>query len=164
MPVYPDQEPHERICCECGETKPVEDFAVLHDERFALCRDCTAYHDWCERKTTYLRCYGMTARQYLLLVIDQGQQCAICRRQGVQLVVDHSHETGEVRGLLCHDCNLGLGRFKDSQALLARAACYLTQAFWRRQSGQSIIPEFTVERSEQLPLTTEATRCLENTE
>lgn len=58
----------------------------------------------------------------------QNGKCGIC---GVvpqkTLCVDHNHSTGEIRGLLCHDCNMALGKFKDSEFLLLRAIKYLVQ-------------------------------------
>ncbi len=60
----------------------------------------------------------------------QGGGCAICgKRPGkVSLHVDHDHETGEVRGLLCVGCNNALGQFRDDLELLARASDYLVGA------------------------------------
>lgn len=77
--------------------------------------------------------YGITLEEYDQMLEDQDGVCAICRcpptyeRNGkvLALHVDHDHKTGEVRGLLCHTCNLGLGRFKDNPALLRDAAQYL---------------------------------------
>ncbi len=53
--------------------------------------------------------------------------CLICGDvvTGLRMHRDHSHETGKFRGFLCRDCNLGLGRFKDSPVMLRRAADYL---------------------------------------
>lgn len=47
-----------------------------------------------------------------------------CHVKG-SLSVDHDHETGEVRGLLCNLCNTGLGKFKEDPSLLTKAASYL---------------------------------------
>lgn len=54
----------------------------------------------------------------------QNYACAICKRHA-DLVVDHNHVSGEIRGLLCHTCNVGLGQFGDSIARLKAAADYL---------------------------------------
>jgi hypothetical protein len=63
---------------------------------------------------------------------NQGGVCAICGGVGkgssnraVGLVVDHDHETGRIRGLLCSDCNTALGRFGDSRERLMKAVRYL---------------------------------------
>ena len=66
----------------------------------------------------------------------QSRQCAICKAPVEALVsgrlvtahIDHDHATGQVRGLLCHGCNSGLGYFKDDPELLFQAMCYLAQA------------------------------------
>lgn len=74
------------------------------------------------------RHYGMTVDQYHGLLNSQGGVCAICRGQntnGRRYAVDHDHETGTVRGLLCSQCNVGLGMFRDSTSLLTEAISYL---------------------------------------
>ena len=68
--------------------------------------------------------YKLTNHQYDALLNIQNSSCAICK-ESVNLVVDHNHITNEVRGLLCADCNLALGRFKDSPASCLAAAEYL---------------------------------------
>lgn len=91
------------------------------------------------RKCVSLRAtYGITYPAYLSMKRGQGGVCAICKeeetgvhRRGsveipLDLAVDHCHETGEVRGLLCHKCNKGLGLFKDNPVLLKAAQDYLT--------------------------------------
>lgn len=61
------------------------------------------------------------------MLAAQGGRCAICRQEPGRraLDVDHSHETGAVRGLLCELCNKGLGCFRDSLDALRRAVVYL---------------------------------------
>ena len=64
------------------------------------------------------------------LLRKQGGVCAICYHPPSavrRLAIDHNHETGKVRGLLCTTCNMGLGFFKDSQARLQSAVDYLEE-------------------------------------
>lgn len=78
---------------------------------------------------TYL--YGMTQDQFNEMLESQGGACAICGSSewlGTKdhvPHVDHDHVTGKVRGLLCGDCNLMLGKAKDDPARLRAAADYL---------------------------------------
>jgi hypothetical protein len=72
---------------------------------------------WCK--------YGLTLAKYDEMVVAQAGRCAICGRGGERLHVDHSHSTGTVRGLLCHQCNKALGLLQDNSSLLREAARYL---------------------------------------
>ena len=65
----------------------------------------------------------MTLQEFKALESSQ-DGCAVCSKQ-VKLVVDHDHSTNEIRGLLCSNCNTGLGMFKDSTELLEKASNYL---------------------------------------
>ena len=79
------------------------------------------------------RNYRITLRQYEDLRQKQAGLCAICGSEGfvmtshhkMKLVVDHCHASGQVRGLLCHNCNRALGLLKDSDEVLQRAIDYL---------------------------------------
>jgi hypothetical protein len=65
--------------------------------------------------------YGIGADEFDELVRRQGGVCAICGRENPEHV-DHDHDTGEVRGILCFNCNGGLGQCRDSiDAVLAAA-------------------------------------------
>jgi hypothetical protein len=71
--------------------------------------------------------YGIGIEEYEEMHAAQDGRCLICTDRPVRgLVVDHCHVTGEVRGLLCHICNCGLGSFNDTPQLLYRAIQYLT--------------------------------------
>lgn len=76
-----------------------------------------------------LRQFGITQEDYDKILQEQDGKCAICgvERNGSKenFCVDHDHETGKVRGLLCTKCNLGIGKMKDSPDLLRKAAKYL---------------------------------------
>lgn len=74
--------------------------------------------------------YGLSKEQYSNFLVIQNYVCAICQNPEVpsykkRLSVDHDHNTGQVRGLLCHACNTALGKFKDSLELLESAVQYL---------------------------------------
>lgn len=84
-----------------------------------------------QRNRRYRTNYGgLTVRAYNRMLYAQNERCAIClhvvkRDNGDVLDVDHDHSTGEVRGLLCRNCNVGLGHFKDDPKLLHTAELYL---------------------------------------
>lgn len=89
------------------------------------------YREW-----SYATEYGITLEDYKTMLENQDGACAICGRRKYSkhglLSVDHDHETGETRGLLCHRCNLLLGLAKDSDELLLMAAGYLRDYGKRR--------------------------------
>lgn len=73
-----------------------------------------------------LKMYGLTPETLKAMHEKQGKLCAICSKDiSEKFHVDHCHETGRVRGLLCTACNMGLGLFKDDSALLRKAIDYL---------------------------------------
>ncbi len=72
--------------------------------------------------------YGITRDEYETMALNQKGRCAICNEEPTEsLRVDHDHETGKVRALLCNNCNAGLGHFRDDPELLASAITYLTK-------------------------------------
>jgi hypothetical protein len=137
-----------RICARCKLVRPTEDFGV--DNRYAdrysrECRQCgrdrdqeRAAADPMYRRRYHLkRRYGMTLEDYDAMLKRQGGGCAVCHATpgGRVLHVDHDHSCcpmdadktcGQcIRGLLCDDCNRGLGSFQDNPDLLMAAAAYL---------------------------------------
>lgn len=81
-----------------------------------------------EYKRNRLTKFGLTAERMREMWAEQGCACAICEEPFMtpwEGCIDHDHETGSVRGLLCNGCNTGLGSFRDSTANLARAIMYL---------------------------------------
>lgn len=83
-----------------------------------------------QRRVNMKKNYGITLEDYDAKLAEQDGLCAICGTSDPKgkyniFHVDHCHSTGAVRGLLCADCNLGLGRFKDSRDFLASAMAYL---------------------------------------
>lgn len=76
--------------------------------------------------------FGITLDEYYAMSEKQNGKCAICGAEvgdamGNRLYIDHNHKTGKVRGLLCSDCNFGIGKFKDNVALMKNAIKYLEE-------------------------------------
>lgn len=86
-----------------------------------------APYDPVGRRAAHLKTWGLTPERYTALLAHQRGVCALCGnpppKSGRALHVDHDHLTMEIRGLLCHRCNRGLGYFKP--AALERASAYM---------------------------------------
>jgi hypothetical protein len=81
-----------------------------------------------QRDTYYGRTYGVSADEVDAMLVAQGGGCAICGERPERLAsmhLDHDHMTGSLRGLLCIDCNQGLGKFRDDPEVLMAAIGYL---------------------------------------
>lgn len=82
-----------------------------------------------------LKKYGLTNDEYNNLLSQQNYVCAICKKAETskqhgtvkRLSVDHCHKSNKVRGLLCYNCNIALGHFKDNTNILAKAIVYLEE-------------------------------------
>jgi hypothetical protein len=74
--------------------------------------------------------YGMTIADYEAILARQNGVCRVCKTkpEGRRLAVDHCHATGTIRGLLCNNCNLGVGNFKNKAAWMRQAADYVEEA------------------------------------
>src|ERR1017187_6553442 len=70
--------------------------------------------------------YGLEPEEYNAMFAAQNGLCAICKTKPIA-GVDHDHETGKARGLLCVLGNFGLGQFKDNPALMRAAAVYIEE-------------------------------------
>jgi hypothetical protein len=83
--------------------------------------------------------YGISESQAVELLQGQSGRCAICEREGTlgSLCIDHDHETGIIRGILCKSCNRALGQFGDNLERVRRAVCYLEVASSERRSGHA---------------------------
>lgn len=140
-----------QVCRTCKETLPLDQFRRGTGRDAAPRRDCNKCLSEKSRKWTtsnsdkaysahLLRRFGITLAEYDAIAERQGGVCAICgeppdgprnmRKGGrrtfkARLVVDHDHDTGNVRGLLCNCCNAGIGHLKDDIATIKSALKYL---------------------------------------
>ena len=115
--------PREKSCSACNRVLPAEAFKPYKWASTGLtsaCRECISIR-------IITRKYNITEHEYRRLLDKQDNKCAICGQPPSkrQLSVDHNHETNEVRGLLCDNCNLGLGNFQDDPILLKKAIGYI---------------------------------------
>jgi hypothetical protein len=129
-------------CPDCDEIKPLAEFARTTGKQ-------SGYHSYClpchtargveskdrlyggTREYHLRRRYGIGQAEFAELLAEQGGVCAICRALDPQHV-DHDHRTGWVRGILCFNCNGGLGQFRDNPEYLASAITYLKGTTWLR--------------------------------
>lgn len=129
-----------KTCAKCKATKACSEFnkrKKASDGLDTWCRDCnkascSAYNqsDVGQQKAHQrnIEKYGISVEQYNKLLVDQHGVCAICHQNEKhfsRLSVDHCHETGRVSGLLCNNCNRGIGLLNDSVTQLFNAWRYL---------------------------------------
>lgn len=117
------------VCKSCGADISDRPVNVLHCSE--QCRAATKnLRDPSIEQAKWLnRAYGMTLEERDRLMRGQGGRCAICKTKDAKVWhVDHCHDTGAVRGILCSMCNLGIGHFQDDPVRLRAAARYLSKA------------------------------------
>jgi hypothetical protein len=82
-----------------------------------------------QREYDLKRHYGITESDYVLLLNKQNDCCDICGIHksiyGKKFAVDHDHSTGAIRGLLCSNCNTGIGKLKDNVDTIRKALQYM---------------------------------------
>lgn len=93
-------------------------------------------HKWLEKynarssATRRKRMFGISSDEYEKMLFEQSSKCKICgverKELSYSLCVDHDHKSGRIRGLLCHGCNTGIGRFKENIISLQNAIIYLS--------------------------------------
>jgi hypothetical protein len=102
-------------------------YYLKHKEKLDfLNRKWASEHPESVKKYTLKYFHNITSEQYWEMFLSQGGVCKICGRPSVKtLHVDHDHRTGEIRGLLCSQCNSLLGFCDDSVVRLQKAIKYL---------------------------------------
>lgn len=122
---YPNGYFRDKNCKTCGNV-------------FTPTNPCQLYcNSACKGKNAYYkRNYGIDDATLDQMKKDQDYKCYLCHSEGFligknnhneKLAVDHDHDTGKVRKLLCHNCNRALGLFKDNPELMRKAASYVEE-------------------------------------
>lgn len=123
-----------KTCRECQQEQPIAEFRPPRSLRCRACMKVRRQEEYKRRGgkewiySHNLKQYGLTLDEYQAMLAKQGGSCAICGdepSEGKRLNVDHNHETGAVRDLLCRWCNYALGNAKDDPARLRAMADYL---------------------------------------
>jgi hypothetical protein len=126
-------------CRRCKIRQPYDNFPYVgidKTQHSAICQTCEPINTIAKKATTKAlqrkyreKAYGLAPGEYERMLQDQQYTCAICKQpvQNERLSIDHNHQTGKVRGLLCLSWNWALGRFHDSVILLQNALDYLTK-------------------------------------
>lgn len=140
-----------KVCSRCSEEKPTSEFHLRSKKEpypKSACKDChrkRAKDYWrnnplpkeIQRERNLRRSFNIGVEDYNNLLESQGSCCAICGidacSSGRNFAVDHDHDTGKIRGLLCQGCNTALGQFRDNQKILQSAILYLE----RNKDGNS---------------------------
>lgn len=125
----------EKRCVGCKTVKPVTAFGKKENDQTlyrSKCRQCLNRARAEHGLKRSLEKHGLTDAEYRTMFESQAGKCAICGSTGKgkgqafrPLCIDHDHQTGTVRGLLCDKCNLGIGNFNDDTSRLQSAVAYL---------------------------------------
>jgi hypothetical protein len=112
------------------------DYAKEYDKKYRI------NYEERRRDLSYMRRYGISLEEYNQRFIVQNGKCAICSKSQMEFKrrfhVDHDHETGKVRGLLCENCNHMLGHVFDNITILESAIIYLQNHSKERDSATSL--------------------------
>ncbi|MCX5202286.1 endonuclease VII domain-containing protein [Streptomyces sp. NBC_00237] len=127
---YPPVEPGHKRCRQCGEVKPHSEWhrsAKTSDGLATRCKACRAAEG---RASHLMRSYGITEAQRDEMIASQAGVCTICLKAPA-VHVDHCHKTGRVRGVLCFNCNVAIGKLGDDPDTIRRAIAYLEGNAWK---------------------------------
>jgi hypothetical protein len=114
-------------CVRCEQIKPLSEFNKSNHVKTGYhntCKDCQAVR---ERASKVKRMYNVTLDEINQRLKDSDWKCAICgcNLKGINHYVDHDHDTGKTRDILCVSCNGGIGFLKDDPDIILKSLLYL---------------------------------------
>lgn len=136
-------------CRKCGQDRTINYYYPCERGLFGVtgtCRLCKSDYnqdraakradqrkEWLTTKSRYefyrklQRDYGLTQQDYVNMLTACASGCMICgtHMADARICVDHDHNTGQVRGLLCYKCNAAIGMLRDSPTIIRQALTYL---------------------------------------
>jgi hypothetical protein len=117
--------------CGCYQREQARHGRLRHGRASRLAKHGSEDYPKYTREIHLMRKYNLPIEQYNEMLVNQENKCFICDYEFGQkkgdCYVDHCHKTEKVRGLLCQNCNTGLGNFRDDSDRLIRAANYLAR-------------------------------------
>jgi len=126
--VYVNPSSKQRRCRSCDSIRQKSSYCPIKQKKFNIKAGPVRQESRLKKR------YGISSVDYHLILTKQNNSCAICKitidqhqslKGKKRFSVDHCHKTGQVRGLLCYRCNMGLGYFKDDPDLTQAATAYL---------------------------------------
>ena len=118
----------EKECIKCNQIKSLTEFHYYknHKRYHSLCFDCKkiSFKHY-QKSIGRFKRYGITKEIYDQMVLKQDNKCYICEDYKEILYIDHNHITGEIRKLLCRDCNSALGLIKESKKTINNMKKYI---------------------------------------
>lgn len=144
-----------KVCTKCQQEKPLTEYSKKNSkgrkpDLQPRCKVCASEDtkNWniqnkhTQRNRYLTRTYGITENEYNAMLLTQDNACLLCKTEfsaewGPDApVVDHCHTHGHVRGILCNECNRGLGYFHDNKETLMNAIKYLSEEDLTSEGGQ----------------------------
>ena len=124
---------YKRVCRICKEERDLSDFNKGWLGGYSPnCRGCDKergkeYYNRIKKfsEKRIEKAYGITKKDYDFMYETQEGKCQICGEKHKTLCIDHDHNTGKVRGLLCNHCNWAIGHFRDDVERIENAKNYL---------------------------------------
>lgn len=127
--------PGRKMCGECLARHNARQKTYYRDNREAILAKLHTPEGKRRKREKLVKQYGLTLDDYDQMLAEQGSTCAICKKPEMathwtngevrSLAVDHNHNTGQVRALLCHRCNRTLGLVEEDLTLLQAMQEYL---------------------------------------
>lgn len=153
-------------CPRCGQIKLFSDFTKRGKYCVSRCQECMSeiYYENADdiREIRREHRIGVSPGTYELLIALHGEVCAICGADkpggkgaaNNQFCIDHDHETGKIRGLLCTSCNVGIGMLRHNTELLNAAIDYLSRPDYsiEQLKAQISLLNFSSKSAEELDL------------
>lgn len=140
---------NEKYCSKCSTFKLLEEFQKIDIRSKSYLRYKNGIRPWCKKCTKlymkqyasnnsnpthksfsyYYKKYGLTLEEVVSMHEQRNNKCDICGEitdfRYDKLCIDHCHNTGKIRGLLCFSCNIMIGNAKDNKTILQNAIHYL---------------------------------------